>query len=145
MGYSGDPDNNTPIKAMRNPTMWDMRPDQENPDTMRCVLRPRLSRLAILCLLERRSADRGDRAYVAGTDYCLDLSGHGNSNPGTPVTLWKKWGGANQTWRFEQGEFFLCAFASRPPDCGDAYMCSPRLSLAQSSLCRRCSHRVDPR
>ncbi|KAM5531421.1 hypothetical protein V8D89_000909 [Ganoderma adspersum] len=76
IGYSGDANNNTPVKAMKNPTIWDVRPDQENPDTM--------------------------RACVAGTDYCLDLSGHGNSNPGTPVTLWKKWGGANQTWRFEQ-------------------------------------------
>ncbi len=42
MGYSGDPNNNTPVKAMQNPTMWDIRPDQENQDAMRYVLSPRL-------------------------------------------------------------------------------------------------------
>ena len=44
------------------------------------------------------------RLYLANTDYNIDLSDHGNPNPGTPVTLWKKWeGGTNQTWRFEEG------------------------------------------
>ena len=46
------------------------------------------------------------RVFLAGTKYCLDLSDHGNPNPGTPVTLWGKWeGGTNQTWRFEEGAF----------------------------------------
>ena len=52
------------------------------------------------------SVARIRRVFLAGTQYCLDLSDHGNPNPGTPVTLWKKWeGGTNQTWRFEEGAF----------------------------------------
>ena len=53
------------------------------------------------------------RVFLAGTKYCLDLSDHGNPNPGTPVTLWGKWeGGTNQTWRFEEGAFlFAFSFA----------------------------------
>ena len=37
MGFSGDANNNTPVKAMRNPTMWDVEPDKDNPDALRCV------------------------------------------------------------------------------------------------------------
>ena len=51
------------------------------------------------------------RVFLAGTKYCLDLSDHGNPNPGTPVTLWGKWeGGTNQTWRFEEGAFLFRVF-----------------------------------
>ena len=60
-----------------------------------------------------RIADGRDRLFVPNTHYNLDLSDHGNSNPGTPVTLWKKWeGGTNQTWRFEEGEFARLVVAS---------------------------------
>ncbi|KAF6747539.1 carbohydrate-binding module family 13 protein [Ephemerocybe angulata] len=30
----------------------------------------------------------------------LDLSGHGNAAGGTPVELWGRWDGPNQTWKF---------------------------------------------
>ena len=47
---------------------------------------------------------------MLNTNFNLDLSDHGNPNPGTPITLWGKWeGGTNQTWHFEEGAF---AFAS---------------------------------
>lgn len=37
MGYNGDASDNTAIQAMRNPAMWDMEPDDKNPDALRCV------------------------------------------------------------------------------------------------------------
>ncbi|KAF8889055.1 ricin B-like lectin [Infundibulicybe gibba] len=44
------------------------------------------------------------RIYVPGwhVPINIDLSDHGNPNPGTPVTLWGQWEGQHQTWRFEQ-------------------------------------------
>ena len=55
------------------------------------------------------------RLYLANTDYNIDLSDHGNPNPGTPVTLWGKWeGGTNQTWRFEEGAFLFAFSFSLP-------------------------------
>lgn len=41
---------------------------------------------------------------VPGTPFNLDLSNHGDSTPGTPVELWGKWQGANQTWIFNKSE-----------------------------------------
>ncbi|TFK90709.1 carbohydrate-binding module family 13 protein [Polyporus arcularius HHB13444] len=77
VGFDGEPNNGTPVVASSRPFEWEVRPDDHNPEVL--------------------------RVFVAGTQYCLDLSDHGNPNPGTPVTLWKKWeGGTNQTWRFEE-------------------------------------------
>lgn len=46
---------------------------------------------------------RSDHSFfIHGTKYNVDLSDHGNATPGTPVTLWGKWGGENQIWRLEQ-------------------------------------------
>ncbi|KAH9850962.1 ricin B-like lectin [Lenzites betulinus] len=79
LGYDGEQKNFTPIIASQNPASWHIRPDDKDPSTF-------------VLLLE-------------GTNYSLDLSDHGNPNPGTPVTLWEKWeGGANQTWRFEEAK-----------------------------------------
>ncbi|RPD54586.1 ricin B-like lectin [Lentinus tigrinus ALCF2SS1-7] len=78
IGFDGEPSNGTPIIASSQPCEWEVKPDHSNPEVF--------------------------RVFLAGTQYCLDLSDHGNPNPGTPVTLWKKWeGGTNQTWRFEEG------------------------------------------
>ncbi|TCD66055.1 hypothetical protein EIP91_001863 [Steccherinum ochraceum] len=41
------------------------------------------------------------RVFVPNTRQNFDLSDHGNSTDGTKVTLWGKWEGKNQTWRFE--------------------------------------------
>ncbi|KAI0738140.1 ricin B-like lectin [Daedaleopsis nitida] len=76
ISIQGDPSNGSPVHASSNATEWEIKPDHTNPEAFRC--------------------------FVAGTKFCLDLSDHGNSNPGTPVTLWAKWeGGTNQSWRFE--------------------------------------------
>ncbi|KAI0660211.1 ricin B-like lectin [Cubamyces menziesii] len=73
----GEPKNFAPIIASTKWSDWEIRPDHHDPSTF--------------------------RVFLKGTEYCLDLSDHGNPNPGTPVTLWKKWeGGTNQTWRFEE-------------------------------------------
>lgn len=34
----------------------------------------------------------------------VDLTDYGNGTPGTPVAIWGRWDGENQTWRFEKGE-----------------------------------------
>ncbi|KAI0631469.1 ricin B-like lectin [Trametes polyzona] len=77
IGFDGEPKNFTPIIAASKAASWEIKPDHQDPSVF--------------------------RVYLKGTDYVLDLSDHGNPNPGTPVTLWKKWeGGTNQTWRFEE-------------------------------------------
>jgi hypothetical protein len=44
------------------------------------------------------------RIFVPHEKLNVDLSGHGNPLPGTPVTLWGKWTeGRNQCWRFDCG------------------------------------------
>jgi len=40
--------------------------------------------------------------FVHDSKLNVDLSDHGNPTPGTPVTIWGKWEGENQVWRFEQ-------------------------------------------
>ena len=40
--------------------------------------------------------------FVRDSHFNVDLSDHGNATPGTPVTIWGKWEGENQVWRFEQ-------------------------------------------
>ncbi|THH32737.1 hypothetical protein EUX98_g1447 [Antrodiella citrinella] len=42
------------------------------------------------------------RIFVPNTRLNFDLSDHGNPTPGTKITLWGKWEGRNQCWRFEQ-------------------------------------------
>ncbi|KAI0773163.1 ricin B-like lectin [Trametes elegans] len=77
ISVDGEPKNFAPIIASQNAAEWEVKPDHNDPS--------------------------GFRVYLKGTDYVLDLSDHGNPNPGTPVTLWKKWeGGTNQVWKFEE-------------------------------------------
>lgn len=47
------------------------------------------------------------RIYIPGhpTPINIDLSDHGNPNPGTPVSIWGKWEGLHQQWIFEEGKF----------------------------------------
>lgn len=42
------------------------------------------------------------RFFVQGTQFCLDLSDNGNKTPGTPLEIWGKWHGKNQTWRLHE-------------------------------------------
>ncbi|KAG6917583.1 hypothetical protein DXG01_001931 [Tephrocybe rancida] len=45
-----------------------------------------------------------NRITVPGSQYSVDLTNNGNATDGTLVTLWLKWEGINQTWRFDNGE-----------------------------------------
>ncbi|KAK7682003.1 hypothetical protein QCA50_014967 [Cerrena zonata] len=72
-GYGQD---GTPIVASENPTQWDIWPDEEDPSV--------------------------HRIFIPNTRLNVDLSDHGNPTPGTLITLWGKWEGRNQCWRFEQ-------------------------------------------
>ncbi|KAH0835445.1 ricin-type beta-trefoil lectin domain-like-domain-containing protein [Lanmaoa asiatica] len=53
---------------------------------------------------------RTNRAWNSGvrfmpasnTNFCVDLSDHGNSKPGTPVQMWGRWEGQNQVWRLQK-------------------------------------------
>lgn len=40
------------------------------------------------------------RIFVPFTRFNLDLYGHGNPAPSTPITTWYTWRGIHQTWRF---------------------------------------------
>ncbi|KIM60270.1 carbohydrate-binding module family 13 protein [Scleroderma citrinum Foug A] len=43
------------------------------------------------------------RIYVPGRYINIDLSDHGNPDPGTPIALWDQWEpGQNQLWRLQQ-------------------------------------------
>ncbi|KAJ3723931.1 ricin B-like lectin [Lentinula raphanica] len=76
LGIEGPPENGTPLVAVNEPFKWDIYPDDEDPSHF--------------------------RMYVpnAPTAINIDLSDHGNPTPGTIVTLWIKWEGRNQTWKF---------------------------------------------
>ncbi|KAJ7126415.1 ricin B-like lectin [Mycena crocata] len=42
------------------------------------------------------------RIFVPNTKINFDLYDDGNPAPGTPITLWYRWEGIHQTWRFER-------------------------------------------
>ena len=46
-------------------------------------------------------AEAVDRIFVPFTRYNLDLYNYGDPIAGDPITLWSKWNGRHQTWRFE--------------------------------------------
>jgi len=76
LGIEGAPGDGTPVVATQQPTThWEIEKDDQDSSTW--------------------------RFYVQGTRFNLDLSDHGNPTPGTPITLWGKWAGKNQTWRLE--------------------------------------------
>ncbi|KAJ3751171.1 carbohydrate-binding module family 13 protein [Lentinula detonsa] len=78
LGVDGPIENGTPLVSVNEPFRWDIYPDDEDSSVF--------------------------RVYVPGASTAtnIDLSDHGNATPGTIVTLWIKWEGKNQTWRFEQ-------------------------------------------
>ncbi|KAJ2917819.1 hypothetical protein MD484_g2584, partial [Candolleomyces efflorescens] len=55
------------------PFGWHIWPDEQDPSTLR------------ICLPD--------------TVFNIDLSNHGDATPGTPVEIWGRWEGVNQTWR----------------------------------------------
>jgi hypothetical protein len=66
------------------------------------ITRARGSKFPPICNLSYSLTSITNRIYVPGTEYCVDLSDHGNPNNGTIVTLWAAWKGANQAWIFDQ-------------------------------------------
>ncbi|KAF9051592.1 ricin B lectin domain-containing protein [Panaeolus papilionaceus] len=42
------------------------------------------------------------RICVPNTKKDVDLSDHGNAAPGTPISVWGRWEGENQLWRFQE-------------------------------------------
>ncbi|KIJ57645.1 carbohydrate-binding module family 13 protein [Hydnomerulius pinastri MD-312] len=53
-------------------------------------------------VVDEPGVNKAVRLFVPGTRFNVDLSDNGNKAPGTPVTLWGKWGGENQLWRLEK-------------------------------------------
>jgi len=50
-----------------------------------------------------QGVDNGVRIMPASnTNFCVDLSDHGNSTPGTPIELWGRWEGENQVWKLQK-------------------------------------------
>ncbi|KAJ4485340.1 carbohydrate-binding module family 13 protein [Lentinula aciculospora] len=78
LGIGGPVEDGTPLVSVDEPVGWDIYPDDSDSGVF--------------------------RVYVPGapTAMNIDLSDHGNPTPGTLVTLWGKWEGKNQTWRFGQ-------------------------------------------
>ncbi|KAG7094087.1 hypothetical protein E1B28_007706 [Marasmius oreades] len=78
LGYNGEVREGLPLTAVNQAVEWDIWPDKNDQSLQ--------------------------RIYVPGwhTAMNIDLSDHGNSNNGTPVTLWGQWEGSHQAWRFEQ-------------------------------------------
>ncbi|KAG5644068.1 hypothetical protein DXG03_009158 [Asterophora parasitica] len=77
----GNVENGHSVLASDSPVAWDIWPDDVDSSVY--------------------------RIFVHGTKFNVDLSDHGNANNGTPVTLWGKWKGTNQTWRFVDGEILV--------------------------------------
>ncbi|KDQ49765.1 carbohydrate-binding module family 13 protein [Jaapia argillacea MUCL 33604] len=75
IGIQGPPQDGTPLVATQEPTEWDIWPDEQDNSKY--------------------------RVFLPNTPLNWDLADHGNSAPGTLVTLWGKWEGKNQTWDFK--------------------------------------------
>lgn len=80
LSYEGEAQNGTVIVGLQQERAWDIWPDEENQDK------------------------RVHRIFVHNTTQNIDLSNHGDPTPGTPVTLWEKTRGKNQTWIFDKVE-----------------------------------------
>ncbi|ESK84080.1 carbohydrate-binding module family 13 protein [Moniliophthora roreri MCA 2997] len=80
LGLDGEVQDGTPVIGVNQPVQWDIWPDEQDGSVYRIFV------------------------PNAPTAMNLDLSDHGNANPGTKVTLWTKWEGKHQCWKFEEGE-----------------------------------------
>lgn len=104
LGVGGPFEDGTPLVSVDEPVRWDIYPDDQDSSVFRSAffLFPSLHVMSVLD--SNPSLFLFCRIYVPGAPTALniDLSDHGNPTPGTIVTLWGKWEGKNQTWRFEQ-------------------------------------------
>ncbi|KAF9467502.1 carbohydrate-binding module family 13 protein [Collybia nuda] len=78
LGLSGHPNDGTPLVAVDDFFKWDIYRDDNDGNVYRIFVPDH------------------------PTPINVDLSDHGNANPGTPITLWGKWEGKHQTWRFQE-------------------------------------------
>ncbi|SJL15871.1 uncharacterized protein ARMOST_19379 [Armillaria ostoyae] len=78
LGLAGASGNGTKLLAVAEPFEWDIWHDEIDQTTF--------------------------RVFAPNTTYNFDLWNYGDSVPGDPITLWTKWNGLHQTWRFERGE-----------------------------------------
>ncbi|KAF8879570.1 ricin B-like lectin [Infundibulicybe gibba] len=78
LGVDGNIQDGVPLIAVNHPFNWDIYDDEHGQDYY--------------------------RLFIPGwpTAINIDLSDHGNSQGGTPITLWGKWEGTNQIWKFER-------------------------------------------
>ncbi|KAG6844367.1 hypothetical protein H0H87_007443 [Tephrocybe sp. NHM501043] len=74
LGIDGSNTDGTRLVAVSNPFGWHIWHDEVDPSTY--------------------------RIFVPNTEFNIDLYARGSSVPGTPITLWYKWAGIHQTWKF---------------------------------------------
>ena len=75
LGLGAASTDGTRLVAVDEPVGWHIWHDEEDPSTF--------------------------RIFVPFTRYNLDLYNYGDPIAGDPITLWSKWNGRHQTWRFE--------------------------------------------
>ncbi|KAK0468610.1 ricin B lectin domain-containing protein [Armillaria novae-zelandiae] len=78
LGLEGSAGNGTKLLAVAQPFEWHIWHDETDQTTF--------------------------RVFAPNTTYNFDLWNYGDPVPGDPITLWTKWDGLHQTWRFERGE-----------------------------------------
>ncbi|KAI5824239.1 carbohydrate-binding module family 13 protein [Schizophyllum commune] len=76
LGFDGDLHEGTRLTSWRDPCDWQIWKDEQDPSVY--------------------------RLFIPNTTLNIDLSDHGNSHPGTAITLWGKWEGRHQCWRFDE-------------------------------------------
>ncbi|KAJ7599606.1 ricin B-like lectin [Mycena floridula] len=77
LNISGQPADGTKLVAAPEPCQWDIWHDESNHDAY--------------------------RIFIPGTGFNLDLYNYGDATPGNPITLWYRWKGVHQTWKFVPG------------------------------------------
>ncbi|KAF8063234.1 ricin B-like lectin [Lyophyllum atratum] len=76
LGIDGSNTNGTRLVAVTTPVGWHIWHDEVDPSTY--------------------------RIFVPNTTFNVDLNNKGSQVPGTAITLWYRWAGVHQTWRFDR-------------------------------------------
>lgn len=96
LSLEGQALDNTGVIGYSQPFLWHIWDDEEDSNTIRWV---------------SHVGSHGGGAFtgvpcricVPNTQQNLDLSDYGNPAPGTPINIWGRWSGQNQTWRIKRG------------------------------------------
>ncbi|TFY75514.1 hypothetical protein EWM64_g8499 [Hericium alpestre] len=89
LDIDGEPGDGTRVIASDNAREWDIWRDQNDQSAF--------------------------RFFIPDTKQNIDLSDHGNPEPGTPVTLWGTWEGTNQLWRIQPRKCSLLSILRQKP------------------------------